>query len=215
MNLLVCVCPLVKPDQGVAFRCPEHGEMMVTGNGEVVTVRVGDQSLPPVVYFTVSEESNVWAEMVSSTVYEKKEIFRSTLPNRATTQAAGYDLRAYLPQGPMLLPPLSVVMVSTGLRMAMPKDWAALVCSRSGLASKGVLVINAPGIIDSDYRDEVKVLLSYIAAPDAPPFRIEHGMRVAQLLFQPPYHHPELLQSDTLPPADSNRNGGFGSTGIA
>jgi dUTP pyrophosphatase len=141
---------------------------------------------------------------------------RPSLPSRGTSQAAGYDVQAFLPeQREMLIKPLHTVKVPTGLFFAIPTDSAMLICSRSGLASKGVMVANGPGILDSDYRGELLVLLTYVAAPDAPPFVIKHGDRIAQLLFTDPVY-PEFdavaLQSD-LPVPDSNRTGGFGSTG--
>jgi dUTP pyrophosphatase len=147
-------------------------------------------------------------------------------PVRATTEAAAYDICAYLPDGELLLHPLDVVKVPTGLFMALPKNTAALICSRSGLASKGVQVINAPGIVDSDYRDEVQILLSYIKPPCQPnswrandPFIITHGMRVAQMLIvqSSSLLHPVFLPLNNLnelPAAESNRTGGFGSTGV-
>jgi dUTP pyrophosphatase len=142
----------------------------------------------------------------------------AVLPEQKTTEAYCYDICAFLPvQTRLRLEPLTTVRVPTGLFLALPPHWAALVCSRSGLAAKGVQVINAPGVIDADYRDEVQVLLSYIAPPTAPPFVIEHGMRIAQLLYLPPT--PYLVTHDVpsrldLPQRETNRAGGFGSTGV-
>jgi dUTP pyrophosphatase len=98
-----------------------------------------------------------------------------------------------------------VVIVSTKCRTIMPRGFCAMVCSRSGLAAKhGVMVVNAPGIIDSDYRDEVKVILTKIKN-DGVPFAIEAGDRIAQLVFMP------VATSSTI--ASGERNGGLGSTG--
>lgn len=146
------------------------------------------------------------------------------LPTRATRYAAGYDVVACCPQGVVEIPPLTVRRIHTGWSCALPRHAMFQVCSRSGLASKGVHVINAPGIIDSDYRGEIGVLLTYIAAPDAPPFAVTHGMRIAQLLYVPPTPiqytsraYPlfvEVATAEELPHPDSSRTGGFGSTGI-
>jgi dUTP pyrophosphatase len=138
-------------------------------------------------------------------------------PERKTTEAAAYDIEAFLPEGPIELSPLTVVKVPTGLFVALPHGASFKVCSRSGLASKGVLVINAPGIIDSDYRDEICVLLSYIAPPGTPPFEIKHGDRVAQLEYTPKPPDLEFAQVEfqkDLPARETTRQGGFGSTGL-
>jgi dUTP pyrophosphatase len=142
------------------------------------------------------------------------------LPARQTTEAYGYDVRAYLPNGNIALTPLTPYRVPTGLRVALPPHTCLFVCSRSGLAAKGVQVINAPGIIDSDYRDEVQVLLTYIAPPTSAPFVVEHGMRIAQLVFMSSagvldftsVSHAEWEKE--LASRQLSRSGGFGSTGV-
>ncbi len=148
---------------------------------------------------------------------------RPPVPTRGTTQAAAYDVTAFLPEGgEMSISPLETVKVPTGLYFAIPKDSAMLICSRSGLASRGLMVANGPGILDSDYRGELLVLLTFVTHPNSPPFVIKHGDRIAQLLFvdadsllRPTIKSVSLLGE--LPPANSNRiagtAGGFGSTG--
>lgn len=146
-----------------------------------------------------------------------RDMLVASTPERKTTDAAAYDITAWLPNGPIELAPLTVVKVPTGLFSALPKGSAFLVCSRSGLAARGVQVINAPGVIDSDYRDEICVLLSYIAPPTSAPLKIEHGDRIAQLLYFPPQPSLSFVNVDfqkDLPPAESTRQGGFGSTGL-
>ena len=100
-------------------------------------------------------------------------------------------------------------LVPTGLAVAIPEGHAGLVLPRSGLAmQKGVTVLNAPGLIDSGYRGELKVLLINHGADAA---AIERGERVAQLVIQP-VTHARLVETERLP--DSARGaGGFGSTG--
>jgi dUTP pyrophosphatase len=84
----------------------------------------------------------------------------------------------------------------------MPVNLCALVCSRSGLALRGLAVANAPGIIDADYTDTIKVLLHNRTQGD---WVIEAGDRIAQLVFTP------FVVGDDVP-ADE-RQGGLGSTG--
>lgn len=99
---------------------------------------------------------------------------------RGSDGAAGYDLRANLSSERTLVPGARW-LVSTGLHLEMPLGIHAQVCSRSGLAiNHGVIVLNAPGIIDSDYRGEVKVSLINLGTQ---PYLIIPGERIAQLLF--------------------------------
>ncbi len=149
------------------------------------------------------------------------------LPKQATTHARGFDVCAFLPDPlgrangmEMFIEPLSVAIVPTGLFMALPPGSCMMVCSRSGLAAKGLVVLNAPGIIDSDYRDECQVIMTYIAPPNTPPFVISHNMRIAQLVYLPPAtdvlaepNFSTVSNLDDLPDPGSNRKGGFGSTG--
>lgn len=156
-------------------------------------------------------------------VYRKSELTKDqtvavpNLPSRTTTEAFCFDVTAFSPDWPIVLRPLKVVKVPTGLFVALPPHSSLLVCSRSGLAFRGVQVINAPGVIDSDYRDEIAVLLCYIAPPESEPLIIRHGERIAQFMYIPPAQHPSFVEVDSrekLPVPDSNRRGGFGSTGI-
>ena len=99
---------------------------------------------------------------------------------RGTDGASGYDLRAHLGT-PREMNPGERWLVSTGLFIEMPKGVAGFVCSRSGLAiNQGVIVLNAPGIIDSDYRGEVKVSLINLSKSS---YVIQPGDKIAQLLF--------------------------------
>ena len=139
------------------------------------------------------------------------------LPERKTTEAAGYDLCAYLPadQYPngLWLNRFEVAMIPTGLYFAPEPGTTVLVVSRSGLAAKGVIVVNAPGVVDSDYQGEVKVLLMRLGDT---PVHIQNGDRIAQLLFVTSGSlstNVEFEAVETLPAANSNRLGGFGSTG--
>lgn len=119
--------------------------------------------------------------------------------DRATRFAAGYDLRC---SEDFTLNHGSVVIVPTGVYLQMPMNMCAMVCSRSGLATKGVMVVNAPGIIDPDYANEVKVILTRVT-PGSISFTA--GDRIAQLVFT------EWHKADDTPA--KKRLGGFGSTG--
>ena len=102
------------------------------------------------------------------------------LPEYATSQSAGLDLRAHLAE-PLLLQPGERALIPTGLRMALPPGWEAQVRPRSGLALKlGITVLNSPGTIDADYRGPVGVILINHGTDS---FRVEPGERIAQLVF--------------------------------
>ncbi len=102
------------------------------------------------------------------------------LPEYATTQSAGLDLRAHLTE-PLLLQPGERALIPTGLRMALPPGWEAQVRPRSGLALKlGITVLNSPGTIDADYRGPVGVILINHGTDS---FSVEPGERIAQLVF--------------------------------
>ena len=130
----------------------------------------------------------------------------ATAPTRATEGSAGYDLSSN--QTAALIPG-ERALVSTGVSLQLPADLAASVRPRSGLAAKhGVTVLNTPGLIDPDYRGEIKVIL-YNAGNK--PFWVNPGDRIAQLTFE----HiitPELEQVETLDETERG-TGGFGSTG--
>lgn len=131
------------------------------------------------------------------------------LPGYATEGAAGLDLRAALAE-PLLLAPMARAAVPTGLRIAVPAGWEGQVRPRSGLALQhGLSMPNAPGTIDSDYRGELKVLLINLGAE---PVRIEHGMRVAQLVLSP-VGRARLVPVERLAVDTARGIGGFGSTG--
>ena len=100
--------------------------------------------------------------------------------------------------------------LGTGISVAIPRGYEGQIRPRSGLAAKhGVTVLNAPGTIDSDYREEVKVCL--INHSDAY-FIVEHGMRIAQLVIAP-VKRCELVEVDELDETERGA-GGFGSTDI-
>ncbi len=102
------------------------------------------------------------------------------LPNYATSQSAGMDLRANLDES-ILLKPLQRTLVKTGLFMELPIGYEAQIRPRSGLAyKKGISILNSPGTIDADYRGEIGVILVNLSEDD---FMIENGERVAQMVI--------------------------------
>ena len=128
------------------------------------------------------------------------------LPAYAKPGDAGLDLRA---SEALTLQPGERRLVPTGLALAIPDGHAGLVLPRSGLAmQKGVTVLNAPGLIDSGYRGELKVLLINHGQGAVV---IERGERIAQLVIQP-VAHARLVEVERLP-GSARGEGGFGSTG--
>lgn len=130
------------------------------------------------------------------------------LPQYATPQSAGMDLRANLDE-PITLQPLQRTLVPTGLFMALPAGYEAQVRPRSGLAiKKGITVLNTPGTIDADYRGEVCVILINLSN-DA--FVINDGERIAQMVIAR-HEQPELIQVTELNETERGA-GGFGHSG--
>ncbi len=128
------------------------------------------------------------------------------LPAYQSADAAAMDLLA---AAPAELAPGAVATVPCGFAIAVPPGFEAQVRPRSGLAAKhGLTVLNAPGTIDADYRGEVKVIL---VNHGREAFRVERGMRIAQMLVAPA---PRVVWKEVpeLPPSDRGA-GGFGHTG--
>jgi dUTP pyrophosphatase len=100
------------------------------------------------------------------------------LPERGTSGAACWDLRS---DAECIL--YNYGIVGTGLKVRIPDGHVGLVCSRSGLAAKhGIFVLNSPGVIDCDYRGELKVILGVVPGGA---FKVEKGERMAQLMVIP------------------------------
>ena len=104
------------------------------------------------------------------------------VPAYQSEHAAGLDLHAAI-DGPLVIAPGSIELVSCGFAMAIPPGWEAQVRPRSGLATKhGISMPNTPGTIDADYRGEVRVPLINHGKES---FTVENGMRVAQMVIAP------------------------------
>ena len=128
------------------------------------------------------------------------------VPQYATPGSVGVDLQS---AEEMQIWPGYTRTVSTGLRVAIPEGFEMQIRSRSGLALEGIVVANAPGTIDSDYRGEIKVILVNLSASI---FNVHVGDRIAQGVFAPVVR-AEFEPRDVLP-ATVRGEGGFGSTGI-
>lgn len=130
------------------------------------------------------------------------------LPAYATAQSAGMDLCAAAHTS-TIIKPNEIVVIPTGISIALPIGFEAQIRPRSGLAAKfGITVLNTPGTIDADYRGEIKVILINHGTND---FVVERGMRIAQMIIAK-YEHVILEEVQSL---DDTARGakGFGSTG--
>lgn len=132
------------------------------------------------------------------------------LPDYASAGAAGADLRANLPdRGRLELPVGARALVPTGLRFAIPEGFEVQIRPRSGLALKhGIMLVNSPGTIDSDYRGPVGVIVMNAGQE---PYVIRHGDRIAQMVVAP-VSRARFWLTDQLEDTDRG-SGGFGSTG--
>jgi dUTP pyrophosphatase len=135
------------------------------------------------------------------------------LPTRSTEGAAGWDIYALSlteqnRHNKILVPPHSTQLIRTGWNVEPPPGYILMICSRSGLAKNSIFVANAPGIVDSDYRGEVRVLLFNGSFSS---YYVQHDDRVAQMLVVPimPSSVAEVTELSTTERGEA----GFGSTG--
>ena len=130
------------------------------------------------------------------------------MPAYAYVGDAGLDLRA---AEDAVLKPFERKLVSCGIAMAIPQGYAGFVLPRSGLAAKhGISIVNAPGLIDSNYRGEIKAILVNLDAHED--FAISHGVRIAQLVIMAT--PPVILEEADELSETSRGKGGFGSSGV-
>ena len=130
------------------------------------------------------------------------------VPSYTREGDAGLDLKSTVDA---VLQPFQRSLIPCGISVAIPQGYAGFVVPRSGLAAKhGISIVNAPGLIDSNYRGEIKVIL--VNLDPEQPFEIKRGDRIAQLVIMetPPV---KLVEVDEL---DSTNRGasGFGSSGV-
>lgn len=140
----------------------------------------------------------------------KKLDNRAIIPEYKTSGAAGFDINALLDKDSEILRKGEIKLFKTGLAMALPDGYEAQVRSRSGLSLKnGVIVLNAPGTIDSDYRGEIGVIMMNCGQED---FVVENGSRIAQIVVAK-YEKAEIEIVEDLDETERGE-GGFGSTGV-
>ena len=131
------------------------------------------------------------------------------LPQYATPQSAGMDLRANLEES-VVLKPMARCLVPTGLHIALPEGYEAQIRPRSGLAlKKGITVLNAPGTVDADYRGEVGVLLINLSEED---FVVNDGERIAQMVIAR-HETADFIEVAELDETERGE-GGYGHTGV-
>lgn len=131
------------------------------------------------------------------------------LPEYATPQSAGVDLRANINE-PVELKPLSRALIPTGLHIALPEGYEAQIRPRSGLAiKKGITCLNTPGTIDADYRGDVGVILINLSSET---FIVNPGERIAQMVI----NKFEQAEFELVKELDETERGegGFGHTGV-
>jgi dUTP pyrophosphatase len=130
----------------------------------------------------------------------------AVVPERAYTGDAGLDLAAC---ERVELAPGARALVGTGLAVAIPEGYAGFVQPRSGLAARhGLTIVNSPGLVDSGYRGELRIIL--LNTDSSEPFVVEPGMRIAQLVVLP-IPELELVEVDELPTSERGVRG-FGSS---
>lgn len=139
----------------------------------------------------------------------KKLHANAVLPAYGSIESAGADLYACLEED-ITLKPGKRVVVPHGFSMQLPVGFEAQIRSRSGLAFKnGIIVLNSPGTVDSDFRGELKTLLIHLGEED---FIIKNGMRISQMVIG---RHETANWVETSVLCDTQRgSGGYGSTGV-
>ena len=131
------------------------------------------------------------------------------LPEYATPQSAGMDLKANTNE-PIVILPSERVLFPTGIYLKLPVGYEAQIRPRSGLALKrGLTVLNTPGTIDADYRGEIGVILINLSNE---PQTIEPGERICQMVIAK-HEQPELVEVEVLGETERGA-GGFGHSGV-
>lgn len=133
----------------------------------------------------------------------------ASVPGYQSDGAAGADMCA-LVDTPVTIEPGRFALIPTGIRVDMPFGYEAQIRPRSGLSLKhGIMLLNSPGTIDSDYRGEIKIIMANFGTE---PFTVERGMRIAQMVFAKVYR-ASFLQTEEMETTERNE-GGFGHSGI-
>lgn len=136
-------------------------------------------------------------------------VSQNQLPEYKTPQSAGMDLRANINET-VELRPMERKLIPTGIKIQLPEGYEAQVRPRSGLALKhGITVLNAPGTVDADYRNEIGALLINLSQDT---FFIEPNDRIAQLVIAK-HETAEWVEVDVLDDSERGEQG-FGHTGV-
>ena len=131
------------------------------------------------------------------------------LPAYGTFEAAGMDIRAYLPEGPVTLRPLQRALIPTGLYMQLPSGYEGQIRPRSGMAlNYGITIANSPGTVDADYRGEIGIILINLGEND---FTVNDGDRICQMVIKQ-YSHVTWEPVGELD-RTKREDGAFGHTG--
>ena len=132
------------------------------------------------------------------------------LPSYGTPEAAGMDVRAYLPDGSVTLRPGERALISTGLHIQLPAGYECQIRPRSGLALKhGISIVNSPGTVDADYRGEIGIILINLGQED---FTVADGDRICQMVIKQ-YSHVKWEEVRELD-RTKREDGAFGHTGV-
>lgn len=133
------------------------------------------------------------------------------LPSYGTFEAAGMDVRAFLPDGDVTLPAGDRVLIPTGLYIQLPQGYECQIRPRSGLAlNYGLSIANSPGTVDADYRGEIGIILVNLGKDD---YVVKDGERICQMVIKQ-YSHvgwEEVKELDHT----KREDGAFGHTGTA
>lgn len=131
------------------------------------------------------------------------------LPSYETHEAAGMDVRAYLPEGPVVICSMQRALIPTGLYMQLPSGYECQIRPRSGLAlNHGISIANSPGTVDADYRGEIGIILINFGEND---FTVNDGDRICQMVITR-YSHVKWEEVKELD-RTKREDGSFGHTG--
>lgn len=131
----------------------------------------------------------------------------AVMPTRANPTDAGADLRANV-DVTTVVNPGEMKLIDTGVSMQIPAGYVGMVYNRSGQGAKGIIILNSVGVIDADYRGNIKVALMNLSQV---PYEINPGDRIAQIVI----HQIELVDFIDIWNNTNRGTGGFGSTGRA
>lgn len=190
------------------FICPQN--LLLSVDGDDVGAPVAKAEVP-----LSSGNSDVYRPTAQK---KTLQIFRTDptvkIPTYATPGSSGFDLAAHLvdplPKS-VVVQPREIMIIPTGLKMAIPEGFEVQIRSRSGLSCKGIVVANAPGTIDSDYHGLIQIIIANIGLV---PYEIKHGDRIAQGVVCPVSQVTLAEVTDEKELGTTQRGqGGLGSTG--